>query len=300
MSYFLQVDAEPVAALFRWSFNSTPGISKDLTEFISEPGRSILTYVPRHIADYGTLQCWGRNDLGSQIVPCVYQVVRAGTPEPPDDCIATNATHHSVMVSCRKGFDGGLKQKFGMVLNYGDNLLANLSGAIPEFSLNNLESAQEYTVEVYSINVKGLSKTSSLLQFRTLPAPGLKEQRRSTGPNIEEKVTGSWLYILLAACSTLIVAAAIGTILLAIRRFKVNSPMQENRHRNLKQEDVAINLYASPNIDNTTITDDKNPDLIPPSNGEFEYRFFFIVTVFLFYTFKCLCIPFRSNMFENI
>lgn len=60
----LQVDAEPAATKFRWSFNSTPGISRDLTEFASTPGSegaaaaaaSILIYVPRIAADYGTLQ----------------------------------------------------------------------------------------------------------------------------------------------------------------------------------------------------------------------------------------------------
>ncbi|GJQ76782.1 hypothetical protein Trydic_g15622 [Trypoxylus dichotomus] len=264
--YNSQVDAEPAASLFRWSFNSTPGISKELSEFVSEAGRSVLTYIPKTLADYGTLQCWGRNDLGSQAIPCVYQIVRAGPPEPPNSCAATNTTHHSVVVSCRKGFDGGLKQKFGLVLNYGDNLLANLSGPAPEFTINNLEASQDYTAEIYSINVKGLSKSSTILQFRTLPAPGLNEQRRSTGPNIEEKSAASWLYILLAAGSTLIVAAAIGTIVFAIRRFKVESPVQSRRQRTPKQEEIPLNSQVPSHVDNATITDDKNPDLIPPSN----------------------------------
>ncbi|CAG9812933.1 unnamed protein product [Phaedon cochleariae] len=51
------LDAEPAATSFRWSFNSTPGIARDLTEFTEEvQSTSVLTYMPRVAADYGTIQ----------------------------------------------------------------------------------------------------------------------------------------------------------------------------------------------------------------------------------------------------
>lgn len=113
--FFEQVDSEPTAIEFRWSFNSTPGISKDLTRHSKEEnGTSVLTYVPHEAADYGTLQCWGRNEIGWQRISCTYHIVPAGKPDPPQNCISTNVTHHSIVVKCQKGFDGG---KFFIMVN---------------------------------------------------------------------------------------------------------------------------------------------------------------------------------------
>lgn len=107
------MDSEPTAIEFRWSFNSTPGISRDLTRHSKEEnGTSVLTYVPHEAADYGTLQCWGRNEIGWQRISCTYHIVPAGKPDPPQNCISTNVTHHSIVVKCQKGFDGGKFQSF--------------------------------------------------------------------------------------------------------------------------------------------------------------------------------------------
>lgn len=262
------MDAEPAASLFRWSFNSTPGISRELSEYTAEPGGSMLTYTPKIAADYGTIQCWGRNDLGAQRTPCIYHIVPAGKPDPPGSCTTVNVTHHSINLSCKKGFDGGLRQKFALLLNSGDELIANLSANVPEFLISSLDPAQEYTAVIFSYNAKGWSKSSTPVPLRTLPAPGLKEQRRSTGPATEEKGNGPWLYILLAAGSTLIVAAAIGAIIFAVRRFKVDSPVRERLQRSPKREEIPLNPPVSGYTDSGIVTDDKNPDLIPPTNGK--------------------------------
>ncbi|KAK9886628.1 hypothetical protein WA026_017551 [Henosepilachna vigintioctopunctata] len=219
---FSQVEAEPTAKLFRWSFNSTPGISRELTEFSSDEGGSVLTYVPKIAADYGTLQCWGQNDIGAQQQPCTYHIVPAGKPDPPHTCQLTNVTHHSVVLSCKKGFDGGLKQRFIMVLTSSDTLVANMSSTtLPDFRLTNLEPAQEYSITVSSFNSKGWSKNGDSIIFRTLPAPGLNEQRRlMEASRGEHNRTGPWLYITLAAGSTLIIAGTVGVIIFAVRRFR--------------------------------------------------------------------------------
>lgn len=109
-------------------------------------------------------------------------------------------------------------------MSSGDNILANMSATgSPDFYIPNLDAAQDYSTTIYSFNAKGWSKSSQPLVFHTLPAPGLKEQRRSTAdPSENGKIGGGpWLYILLAAGSTLIVAGAVGAIIFAIRRFKV-------------------------------------------------------------------------------
>lgn len=113
-----------------------------------------------------------------------------------------------------------------------------MSTSTPDFIITNLEAAQEYSATVYSFNSKGWSKTLTPVVFRTLPAPGLKEQRRSTGPSDGDKSgTGPWLYILLAAGSTLIVAGAIGAIIFVVKKFRVsfseiNAPMTEVHSKN--------------------------------------------------------------------
>ncbi|KAJ8942333.1 hypothetical protein NQ318_005325, partial [Aromia moschata] len=262
------VDAEPVAGVFRWSFNSTPGISRELSEFTLEAGASTLTYVPRVAADYGTLQCWGQNSIGSQIVPCTYHIVPAGKPDPPDKCAVTNVTHHSGSVSCRRGFDGGLRQRFVLVLNSGETAISNISAASPDFFIPNLEPSQDYSATIYSLNAKGSSKHAQPVLIHTLPAPGLKEQRRSTEPTETTRgSTGPWLYILLAAGSTLIVAGAVGAIVFAVRRFRVDSPVRNPRIRSPKLEESPLTPRVPP-LYTDTISDDNNPDLIPdaPNN----------------------------------
>ncbi|KAF7279021.1 hypothetical protein GWI33_007662 [Rhynchophorus ferrugineus] len=263
-----KLDSEPPATEFHWSFNSTPGISLDLTKHSRmENGTSILTYVPHEAADYGSLQCWGKNEIGKQRISCTYHVVPAGKPDSPQACSLINVTHHSVVVSCQKGFDGGLKQKFVLILYSGEDAIANMSSSgIPEFSIQNLEPVQDYYVSIYSFNSKGQSKPTPPLIIRTLPAPGLKELRRSTEPNEITKsgVSGPWLYILLAAGSTLIVAAALGLIIFAVRRFKVESPVRNPQIRSPKQEENPMNPLVQPMTDTLT-EDDNNPDLIPPT-----------------------------------
>ncbi|CAH1128367.1 unnamed protein product [Ceutorhynchus assimilis] len=264
-----KVDSEPPAIEFRWSFNSTPGISRDLTKHAKqESGISVLTYVPHEAADYGTLQCWGRNDIGWQRISCTYHVVPAGRPDPPQACGLMNVTHHSVVVSCQKGFDGGLKQKFVLVLYSGDLPVANISALTsPEFYIPSLEPAQEYYATIYSINSKGSSKFTSPILMRTLPAPGLKELRRSTEPTEKPKIgiSGPWLYILLAGGSTFIVAAAVALVVFAVRRFRVDTPVRRQPVGRPKLEETPSNVLAQPIMTDSIPDDDNNPDLIPPT-----------------------------------
>lgn len=277
-----KVDAEPSAKNFRWSFNSTPGISRELNEYTQEEGESILTYVPRIPADYGTLQCWGQNEIGSQRQACTFHVVPAGKPDPPHSCKVVNVTHHSAVISCKKGFDGGLRQRFIMTLTTTseNQLVANMSSATaPEFRIANLDPVLDYSVAVSSFNSKGWSKVLSPINFKTLPAPGLNEQRRFTEPTSDEQKEapeanpGPWLYIPLAGGATLIVAAALGIIIFFIKRFRVDSPVHQRNNHNQSRpkqhqrcEDTNTMDSRVPPLYTDTLADDNNPDLIPPSN----------------------------------
>ncbi|XP_018327739.1 nephrin-like [Agrilus planipennis] len=260
-----KVDAEPAARYFRWSFNSTPGISRILKEHTANAGLSILTYQPMSASDYGTIQCWGNNEFGTQRAPCIYHIVPAGRPDPPNGCVVANITHHNANITCVKGFDGGLKQKFIMLVKVGDTEITNITSASTDFEVGNLDAATEYTFVVFALNAKGWSKSGSTLMARTLAAPGLKELRRSTVQSKETKLKGPWMYILLAGGSTLIVAGSIAIIIFVVRRFKVDSPVRERRRSPKRNE-----LSLGPSIQGFTDagTDDKNPDLIPPPANE--------------------------------
>ncbi|CAH1181158.1 unnamed protein product [Phyllotreta striolata] len=261
-----KVDAEPAATVFRWSFNSTPGVFRELTDFKNEAGgTSVLTYVPKVAADYGTLQCWGQNDIGTQMSPCIFHVTPASRPDPPHSCVVGNVSHHSVSVSCKKGFDGGLRQKFVLTLLSGDVIIANLSSQLAsDFNISNLEATHDYLATIYAVNAKGPSKQSVPLAIRTLPAPSLKEQRRSTGPTdgALKASTGPLMYILLAAGSTLIIAAAVGVIIFAVRKFKVDSPVRHPRVRSPKIEESPLTAHVQP-LYTDSASDENNPDLIP-------------------------------------
>ena len=62
-----------------WQFNSTNEF-RDVAEenVIVDGAVSVVSYVPRDESDYGTLLCWGRNELGRQRRPCVFHVIPAG------------------------------------------------------------------------------------------------------------------------------------------------------------------------------------------------------------------------------
>ena len=62
-----------------WQFNSTTEV-RDVppSTVIIDGAISVATYVPKSEMDYGTLLCWGKNQLGRQRRPCVFHVIPAG------------------------------------------------------------------------------------------------------------------------------------------------------------------------------------------------------------------------------
>ncbi|XP_022251283.1 protein turtle homolog B-like isoform X3 [Limulus polyphemus] len=68
------VEAEPPEVTFQWSFNDSKDVEDSLT-YESNLTKSIATFTPRKHYHYGTLLCWGRNEVGSQTDPCAYKVI---------------------------------------------------------------------------------------------------------------------------------------------------------------------------------------------------------------------------------
>lgn len=75
-----EVDSNPPLVDFHWTFNNSGDLNEvPVHRYVSSGTVSHLNYTPVTDMDYGTLSCWGENVVGRQRVPCMYQVVAAGT-----------------------------------------------------------------------------------------------------------------------------------------------------------------------------------------------------------------------------
>ena len=79
-----RVEADPPVRNFRWKFNNS-GETLEVSPrrfTVPSPGEpdgvSVLKYTPATDLDYGTLSCWGNNEIGTQSRPCLFQIVAAG------------------------------------------------------------------------------------------------------------------------------------------------------------------------------------------------------------------------------
>ena len=85
------VMAHPKDLKFHWRFNSSdssPASSPSSwssveffspqADFISNGTRSVLTFSPASIADYGTVLCFANNEVGRQRDACIFNIKPAG------------------------------------------------------------------------------------------------------------------------------------------------------------------------------------------------------------------------------
>ncbi|KAF2362132.1 Immunoglobulin-like domain [Trinorchestia longiramus] len=116
-----------------WTFNNTGESVRISQDLISVEGsNSTVRYTPLTELDYGSLLCWGTNAVGKQRVPCGIQVFPAGRPDPPDECEQLNFSVSAVTVSCKAGFDGGLRQNFTLELyeEHGTDMITNVTNEV--------------------------------------------------------------------------------------------------------------------------------------------------------------------------
>ena len=75
----------------------------------------------------------------------------------------TNESTDAFQVTCQPGFNGGLPQHFTLTVykvspeNAELNLSANLSSALPTFTVSGLDPGSKYVGELVGHNVKGMS-----------------------------------------------------------------------------------------------------------------------------------------------
>ncbi|XP_076302461.1 uncharacterized protein LOC143220754, partial [Lasioglossum baleicum] len=194
-----ELEANPPEVTFMWKFNNTmEAIDIPQAHVTRERTRSTASYTPMTELDYGTLLCWGTNDQGTQLEPCVYHIVPAGHPDTPHNCSLLNQTTDSLYVECTEGFDGGLPQKFTIQVDREagtsstsskpSTTVYNQTSKVASFSVGNLEPGTTYDVHIYASNSKGRSET---VHFRatTLNLPERRTGERLAQPPPPENCT---------------------------------------------------------------------------------------------------------------
>ncbi|XP_018497735.1 neural cell adhesion molecule 1 [Galendromus occidentalis] len=172
------LDADPESEIeYTWAFNNSQGKRADLnpvTASAHRTSRSIINYKPMTEQDYGELLCYGTNEVGQQLVPCVYQVVAAGTPDPLENCSQVNATESGFTIECTEGpWNGGVAQSqvsfVAEVFNvdtqeYVTNVTVEGS---PVFLFKELPNAENndagYRVQISALNHKGRSSVTLII-----------------------------------------------------------------------------------------------------------------------------------------
>ncbi|KAK9695054.1 Immunoglobulin domain [Popillia japonica] len=202
-----ELEANPVSGLaFTWKFNnSAEAIDIPASHIFTDGANSHALYIPMTELDYGTLLCWGRNEIGVQKEPCVYYINPAGKPDPLSNCSMLNETAESLQVECCAGFNGGLQQEFimevydaqsrklvsnvtsrtplftvgGIRMEVYDaqsrKLVSNVTSRTPLFTVGGLESGLGFDIVLYAANKKGKSEVVRL------QASTLKSAEKHTG-----------------------------------------------------------------------------------------------------------------------
>ncbi|XP_019764494.1 synaptogenesis protein syg-2 isoform X3 [Dendroctonus ponderosae] len=274
-----EVEANPNDVDFTWKFNNSADTFEIAqTQIYSVKDRSTAKFKPITEQDYGTLLCWGRNEIGMQKEPCVYYITPAGKPDALSNCSITNQTSDAIYIECSEGFDGGLPQMFVMEVyeSRDGKLVSNMTCRIPVFIVTGLESGAGFDIALYAANKKGNSSVVHLSAFT------LKGAEKHTGS------TPVLLHITPLLGGLIGVLAALGMVgIIVILVVK----LRRRGHRDEKDFDdgglssAGRRCVAGSNSDKASTEplnkdmndsvdslEEKNPDIIPQNNAEDEYQ----------------------------
>ncbi|XP_065339430.1 hemicentin-1 isoform X2 [Cloeon dipterum] len=222
-----ELDADPPVVRFSWTYNRSRDVLHVSAARVRSTGlTSILDYTPVSDADFGTLACWASNSIGRQKLPCLFHIVPAKTPRPPDHCVVSNSSisPSGLEVVCLAGEDGGLPQYFVLEVSEARNnpldrrrddsdpdsddseeqvvsvgaavqadgpiRLAPVSRIVshePKFALESLDPGRTYDLSVYAANARGKSEVVILPKVRVLASE--EHRLASTGNTVVDEVT---------------------------------------------------------------------------------------------------------------
>ncbi|KAK8753502.1 hypothetical protein OTU49_004676 [Cherax quadricarinatus] len=227
-----RVDASPDRVTFRWYFRTPEQlVALDPKLSTAQDRSSVLNYRVVKDDDYGEVLCFAANDLGEQSVPCSFSVVPTREPDAPENCTLTNQTTDTLVVQCRPGYDGGLKQRFILevfesvesaesVESYGDSegdsrgVVTNVTvGEVPVFAVDDLQPGTSYFLVVYALNDQGASRRRHLHSF-TLPT--VPDHRTRLYPTHIFPITPI-LGVLIGVVGGLVVVAVVVVVVMKLR-----------------------------------------------------------------------------------
>nr|XP_023018415.1 carcinoembryonic antigen-related cell adhesion molecule 1-like isoform X2 [Leptinotarsa decemlineata] len=273
-----ELEGSPTDIQFTWKFNnSADTVDIPQSQIHTEKSRSVASYKPMTELDYGTLLCWGRNEIGMQKEPCVFYVNPAGKPDALSNCSIINQTADSLNVECTEGFDGGLLQDFVMEVfdTLSRKLVSNVTSRTPVFSVGGLESGAGFDIGLYAANKKGRSPVAKLQAFT------LKSAEKHTASTPVLLQITPLLGALIGVVAALILVAVIIVIVIRLRDGGDNDEkdyddggLSSSGRRCVagngdKASTEPLNKDLNDSIDSL---EEKNPDIIPQNNGEEEYQ----------------------------
>ncbi|CAG9783702.1 unnamed protein product [Diatraea saccharalis] len=159
------VNGNPTPSTYRWVLaNSSVTINtlQTVAQETLETDEPTLLYQRPSGVPYSTVFCWGLNGVpssGLSHTPCVYLITDETIPRPPYNCVATRNAVKDIIVSCEKGYDGGLSQKFNFaVISSTDNKksVVSISNIEPKFLIHE-PSEETYKFVITAQNDKGES-----------------------------------------------------------------------------------------------------------------------------------------------
>ncbi|XP_076765753.1 sidestep III [Xylocopa sonorina] len=253
-----EVDADPNEVEFVWEFNNSgENFEVAPAKFDGNNGTmSELVYTPVSERDYGALTCWGRNVIGKQEAPCVYQIIPAVKPNPLNNCtikLSLNQSSEMLEVECVPGYNGGMRQEFRLeayeVLT--GNLRVNASSVsadVPIFriAVADLLPATHFYFATYAVNAKGKSEVSLLEDIM------LRDSEKHT----DSGVSMVPLILLLVGCLMAFGVTALSVMLMIYRRRGTTSP-------------VHIEPYMKQPI--ITPPDSRNNSMLDVTHGDHTY-----------------------------
>ncbi|CAH0406526.1 unnamed protein product [Chilo suppressalis] len=137
-----QVNGNPAPSAYRWVLANSSVNAVTLhtvAQETLETDEPTLLYQRPSGIPYSTVFCWGLNGVSSSGLshtPCIYLITDETIPKPPYDCVATRNAYKDIVVTCAKGYDGGLPQKFNFaIISSSDNKksIVSISNVEPKF-----------------------------------------------------------------------------------------------------------------------------------------------------------------------
>ncbi|XP_045461222.1 hemicentin-1 isoform X1 [Harmonia axyridis] len=269
------VESVPEVNKFYWTYNTSRNVLRVQGSRMENKGSISTLYfeIPSSENEVHSLSCWAANDLGPQVVPCLFLLVPASTPERPRNCIYTNATVGGTLkVTCRPGRDGGLPQSFVLEVkdvtpfNPPSSGVSTLSdqgedappafrflGERPEFEIHSLQPGREYQVSVFAENARGRSTPYEIMPSIRVPLSDTAESVKNhelVQPNTSNQKVSTNLtpiYIVLSSCAVILVIVIITAVsILACRKpsTEVVVRRKNTRKPNNMTEDFELNSEA--------------------------------------------------------